>query len=485
MAPVFSSLPIFQNCLIMLQNQSNTLSQAASIAIAKTKTSAKKVARKRRGPITKRIRKSVQSVHRELGPRLFRRAYRMSYPCFTRLAGKLSSLIVRNVRRIQMNDDLDSNSDNDGEDEDGEAFSSHVRHIHNGPIHPSVRLACAIRYFAGGSMLDLITVYGVSLSAIETSIKAVVQSVNDHPDFSISFPTNHDTQRKIADDFKSKSEASFDCCVGAIDGILIWTHKPTEMDCEEAKCDQGKFLCGRKHKFGLNMQAICDARGRFLDLSIMFPASTSDCLAFESSDLYKQLLDGILAEGLCLFGDNAYINSPFMATPFPKVGTGQEVTNVRKDAYNFYFSQLRIRIECAFGIFVHRWAILRGIFPVNTPMKRVVSSVVAMAKLHNYLIDCDEDVPDQTATDAFESEMNGGVPLVTMPDAPEEAIGTPAQLNGVGHHLDDVTPARRRQTVRRFQRMAEVLPRSQMFNDVTERNLTRPLRPLRSQVRQQ
>lgn len=483
MAPAFSSLPIVQNYLLHIQHQSNILSQVAIVATGNKKTCVKKVARKRRGPITKRTRKSVQSVHRELGSRLFRRAYRMSYPCFTRLAGKLSSLIVQNVRRIQKNYDKDSSNSDDDSDGHDEAFSSNVRHIHNGPISPSVRLACAIRFFAGGSLYDLITVYGVSLTAIETSIKAVVQAVNDHPDFAITFPLDHDKQREIADEFKSKSEASFDCCVGAIDGILVWTHKPTESDCEEAKCDQGKFWCGRKHKFGLNMQAICDARGRFLDLSIMFPASTSDCLAFEQSDLYKQLLDGILAEGLCLFGDNAYINSPFMSTPFPKVGTGQEVTNVRKDAYNFYFSQLRIRIECAFGIFVHRWALLRGIFPVNTPMKRIISSVIAMAKLHNYLIDCDEEVPEQTATDVFESEMNGAVPLEAMPDAVDEVVGTPTQLNGVGHHLDDITPERRRRTIRRFQRMAEVLPRNQMYNYVTESNLRRPARPLRSQAR--
>jgi hypothetical protein len=41
-----------------------------------------------------------------------------------------------------------------------------------------------------------------------------------------------------------------------------------------------------------------------------------------------------------------------MATPYAAVSGGT------KDAYNFYYLQLQIRIECAFGMLTHRWAIL-------------------------------------------------------------------------------------------------------------------------------
>jgi hypothetical protein len=36
------------------------------------------------------------------------------------------------------------------------------RYSPNGPIDPDVRLACAIRWFAGGSFYDIMTTYGVS-----------------------------------------------------------------------------------------------------------------------------------------------------------------------------------------------------------------------------------------------------------------------------------------------------------------------------------
>ena len=94
------------------------------------------------------------------------------------------------------------------------------------------------------------------------------------------------------------------------------------------------FYCGRKNKFGINCQAVCDARGRILDISMIYGGSASDCLSFEASELFKLLEDGIMAPGLVIFGDNACLNSPYLATPYPGVSSGP------KDDYNFYHSQV-------------------------------------------------------------------------------------------------------------------------------------------------
>lgn len=112
----------------------------------------------------------------------------------------------------------------------------------------------------------------------------------------IEYPKSHEKQMEIAAGFQQKSGAGFDCCAGAVNGILIWIHKPAKPCCDEAGCDVSKFFCGRKHKYGLNCQAICDSDGKFLDLSILYPGSTADCLAFESMTIYKQLQDGLLMQ---------------------------------------------------------------------------------------------------------------------------------------------------------------------------------------------
>ena len=81
-------------------------------------------------------------------------------------------------------------------------------------------------------------------------------------------------------------------------------------------------------------------RGRFLDISITYGGSSSDCLAFENSNLYNRLMDGILLDGYVIFGDNAYLNSSFMATPYPNVSGRNTEIHKSQDSYNFYHSQV-------------------------------------------------------------------------------------------------------------------------------------------------
>jgi hypothetical protein len=62
---------------------------------------------------------------------------------------------------------------------------------------------------------------------------------------------------------------------------------------------------------------------------------------------------------LCIFGDNAYLNTPYIATPYQ----GTWSIGIR-DSYNFFHSQLRIHNEC-FGMFTMRWGMLQKAIPVN------------------------------------------------------------------------------------------------------------------------
>ena len=181
--------------------------------------------------------------------------------------------------------------------------------IPNGIISTSVRLGIAIRYFAGGSPYDILVKFGVSHTSIFESVWIVVEAINMLPAMKIEYPSDVEEQKKIAKGFCDASKVRFDCCAGAIDGILIWMHKPSMKEADAAGVGQKKFLCGRKNKFGLNCQAVSDACGRILNISITYGGLSSDCLAFEASNLHKQLEDGLLADGLVIFGDKAYLNT--------------------------------------------------------------------------------------------------------------------------------------------------------------------------------
>lgn len=387
-----------------------------------------------------RERRLVSEVHDILGPYFFRRAYRMTLCCFE----KLVSILIPHFQGQR----------------------SHVKAQVNGPIREDVRIAAAIRYFAGASVYDLATTFGIAVCEVYTSVWEVTEAILGCPSLAIAFPEDHNEQRELAARFKAKSGAHFDCCVGAIDGILIWMKRPSAVNCATAKCDAGKFMCGRKKKFGLNCQAICDADGRFLAVGIRYPGSTADCLAFEGMAIYNMLKNGLLAPNLCLFGDNAYINSSFMATPYQ----GGNLSGSR-DAYNFYHSQLRITIECAFGSLTQRWGILRSPFPASLSLKKIIHLTLALFRLHNFcLSENQQEILRMTAQDECSMEMRGAIPLVATGQADGQMI--PRQLIGGGHHYDGVNQNERR----RLQRLVggTVLPREQLHGHVASQHLQRP-----------
>ncbi|KAL3784251.1 hypothetical protein ACHAWO_005028 [Cyclotella atomus] len=192
-----------------------------------------------------------------------------------------------------------------------------------------------------------------------------------------------------------------------------------------------------------------------------------DVVAFESSDLKRRLDQGLLAPNLVLFGDNAYINSQYMVTPYPNTSGGP------KDNYNFFHSQLRIRIECAFGMLVQRWGILRSAMPRNISIGKTITLVLALAKLHNFCIDADDEVvanPLLQDEQYLSTNASGSVPLVPNADASElldREVTTPEDLIGGGEHFDDAPRQFRR-------RQQDDYHRTRLCIHVQDTFMTRP-----------
>ena len=84
-------------------------------------------------PKIRRRRTSVEEIYEQLGPTYFTRAYRMSYESFVKLVEKISPYLPQS-----------------------DACMARV----NGPISDATRVAVALRYFAGGSPLDIGPLYG-------------------------------------------------------------------------------------------------------------------------------------------------------------------------------------------------------------------------------------------------------------------------------------------------------------------------------------
>jgi len=403
--------------------------------------------KKEQKPHRTRTRRFVNSIFYELGPYYVRRAYRMDAASFWELHRILKPCLESKKK------------------------PTHKRKgAKNGLISTEIRLSSAIRYFAGGRPDDISLVHGISHSEVFNSVWKVLDAVNKCPELDISYPTDHNTQRKIAYQFKHRSQAGFGCCEGAIDGMLAWTEKPTEASCKRANCGAKKFFCGRKKKFGVSLQGVCDAECRFLDVSIGHPGSTSDYLAFRTSSLYHKLeTEGFLADDVCIFGDNAYVTNGYMSTPFKNIRVGH------RDDYNFFHSQLRIKIECAFGQFVNRWGILRRPLPATLGIYKINALVMCLARLHNYCINRRLKDAPALAKDSVEIASHGGIPLERS--ALNEM--SPDQLLHGGEHFDEWDREGLRGELRAIEKRARrrrggKLLRDEMLDIVVDKQLRRP-----------
>lgn len=116
----------------------------------------------------------------------------------------------------------------------------------NGPVTPEAMLSCAIRYFAGGSVWDVMISHGLSRTKVYKCIWIVVDLINTLSNFTtLIYPDSRDQQKQIAKDFQMRSLPGFPNCGGCIDGLLIWIEKPTKADCLKSKCNSiGWYFIG-------------------------------------------------------------------------------------------------------------------------------------------------------------------------------------------------------------------------------------------------
>ena len=83
-------------------------------------------------------------------------------------------------------------------------------------------------------------------------------------------------------------------------------------------------------------------------------------------------------------GDSAYTLSQTVMTPFTKRDLKNENTVVERDNYNFFLSQLRIRIEMAIGILVNKWGVFKT--PIHFDISKCHKIIHSTIRLHNYVI---------------------------------------------------------------------------------------------------
>jgi hypothetical protein len=258
-------------------------------------------------------------------------------------------------------------------------------------IYPEIFVAVGLRYLAGGSYDDIREVYGVSVPAFYYCRNRFFKAILTCDSLRIRHPEAGDDWELVRSKFHSKSEEGIiRGCVGAIDGFFQPTICPT------VKATNGNvraYYSGHYNRYGLNCQALCDSDLRFLFFGVMGPGNKSDQPAYEETGL-AEIIENLPA-GLFIAADAAYVVTEHILVPF----TGSQRHDCVKDTYNFFLSQLRIRIENAFGLLTTKWRILRK--PLECSLKVNADILQICALLHNFVID-NKDDDDFTADNSLD-----------------------------------------------------------------------------------
>ncbi|ETP34447.1 hypothetical protein F442_17237 [Phytophthora nicotianae P10297] len=237
-------------------------------------------------------------------------------------------------------------------------------------LQPENMLQMTLSWLAGGNYMTIRGLAGMSPSGIYGCMHAVMDAMCHCPELRIHSPT--ESQERIHDLAESFTYISKDGvltgCVGCIDGWLCHIRAPSPYEVP----DEAAFFSGHYQKFGVNVQAICDAFSRFTGYCMNFPGK-------KKWSLSKEIIQ--LPVGFYLVGDNAYPLSDSLLVPFNKL----ELKSRKHSDFNFYLNQLRIRIEMAFGLLVNKWGIFKRSLVVDfVNVKKVIKTCM---KLPNFCID--------------------------------------------------------------------------------------------------
>ncbi|XP_063826817.1 putative nuclease HARBI1 [Ostrinia nubilalis] len=247
-----------------------------------------------------------------------------------------------------------------------------VTSTRNFGISPLHQLLMSLRFYALGTMLISVADFvGVSIATACRIVRDISSAVSRLYDRYIFMHQNS------AANFYTI--AGFPRVLGAIDCTHVRIQSPCHLIGEEFR--------NRKGYFSLNVQAVCDADLRLMNVVARWPGSAHDATIFNNSMLKAQCDSGEFGNRW-LLGDSAYPNTPYLLTPLLNPST------VGDHRYNEAHIKTRNTIERTFGVWKRRFPVISLTLRLSLPNIQAV--VIATAVLHNICRNMNlEDVPSE------------------------------------------------------------------------------------------
>ncbi|KAH9636125.1 hypothetical protein HF086_007077 [Spodoptera exigua] len=204
------------------------------------------------------------------------------------------------------------------------------------PLSPELQVVCALRNWARHEVTDL---HGVSQPVVSKSCKMVAHSLAMMSRRFIKMPSSLDAQQQTMRKFRSI--ANFPTVIGAIDCTHIRVKK--------INADGGQLYINRKGFSSINVQVVCDADLKIMDIVTRWRGSVHDSRIFRECRL-KQRFEAGAFSGI-LLGDSGYPCTPYLFTPLLNPTTPQE------ERYNRSHIRTRNTVERCFGLLKQRFSV--------------------------------------------------------------------------------------------------------------------------------
>lgn len=245
-------------------------------------------------------------------------------------------------------------------------------------LTPEEQLAIALRYCASGDSFEGVGgMCGASRSSVHNSVVSVAIALFQHASAWIHFPTSVDEAKCVVTEFEhvgnwrsrqrgGVSTPGIPQIVGAMDGTQVLLSKRPE--------NSGDAYINRKFWPALNVQAVVDARMRFMDVNVGSAGRCHDSSVLEHSPLGAQISDpgsplaqlfeaakvniGGVDVPLQIIADSAYPSRRYV---LPAYRDSQAYGHPQRARFNDKHSTTRNVVERAFGVLKQRWrCLLRG-----------------------------------------------------------------------------------------------------------------------------
>lgn len=229
-----------------------------------------------------------------------------------------------------------------------------------------------------GSLSMMANTFGVAVNTFSAVVRKVCATITRvMGQHYIKLPQNDREMAELITGMENKY--GFPQGFGCIDGTHVAIKQPTENPHD---------YFSNKQKYTVNIQAVCDWLGRFINVEVKWPGSVHDARVFGNSRInkllkeeklpmmYKELLPGYDKLPATLIGDLAYPLLPYCMKEFANPRSNEEVI------FNNMLRSARNPIECAFGRLKARWQILNK--RIDMGLVFVPEVIYACFVLHNF-----------------------------------------------------------------------------------------------------